>query len=300
MVCSSLTCNIQWELVMNLYASKSALVFLAVTTLLLSSNTFAQEERSTAKPVNIGQVIGAVGNIAIERNGEKLSATNGTLIRVGDVLTTSNGAVMEVRMVSGEEMTLRPNTRFAVDQFKAPKSTDNPGSGRSFYSLLKGAFRAVTHSLGKRDLDSYRINTPVATIGIRGSIIMGALDANGLGFGVEEGAGYLVNGVGSLEVPAGGFATVAGAGAAPIAVSAMPAALSSAGFETAGAVTGGAAGTASAAALSAGTVTAIGFGVGAAVVAGVIIGATNSDEGGAAAATSTSAAASSGQSSNAQ
>lgn len=40
---------------------------------------------------------------------------------------------------------------------------------RAFLSLLKGGFRAVSGSIGKLNREEYRIVTPVATIGIRGT-----------------------------------------------------------------------------------------------------------------------------------
>jgi hypothetical protein len=43
-----------------------------------------------------------------------------------------------------------------------------PGS-RAFFKLLKGGFRAVSGLIGKVDRNEYRISTPVATIGIRGT-----------------------------------------------------------------------------------------------------------------------------------
>ncbi|AXQ29784.1 hypothetical protein D0B54_14355 [Solimonas sp. K1W22B-7] len=43
-----------------------------------------------------------------------------------------------------------------------------PGS-RAFFKLLKGGFRAVSGLIGKVDRNEYRVSTPVATIGIRGT-----------------------------------------------------------------------------------------------------------------------------------
>lgn len=40
---------------------------------------------------------------------------------------------------------------------------------RAFFKLLKGGFRAVSGLIGKADRNEYRVSTPVATIGIRGT-----------------------------------------------------------------------------------------------------------------------------------
>lgn len=217
-----------------------------------------------------GRVTDSSGTITVERKSKTLALNKDAEIQSGDVLVTGDKSTVAVRMVNGEEIYLRPNTRFSVDQFRAPKNAKNPGSGRSFYSLLKGGFRAVTKSLGKRGLDSYRITTPVATIGVRGSIIIGALGSAGeLGFGVEEGLGYVVNSAGSVDVTAGTYASVASATTAPAASTAMPSALSQAGFQPLGA----AAGTTSAAGSAVGTIAGVStttLAIGAAALAGVI------------------------------
>lgn len=50
----------------------------------------------------------------------------------------------------------------------AQQTAAGPGS-RAFFKLLKGGFRAVSGLIGKVDRNDYRVSTPVATIGIRGT-----------------------------------------------------------------------------------------------------------------------------------
>lgn len=44
-----------------------------------------------------------------------------------------------------------------------------PTGSRAFFKLLKGGFRAVSGLIGKIEHNDYRVTTPVATIGIRGT-----------------------------------------------------------------------------------------------------------------------------------
>ena len=116
---------------------------------------------------------------------------------------------MNLKFRDGSFILLRPNSRFQVEQFEyegedlterkgaAPKddssgqagtdtgsasppqaatgvaarsaSDADAGTGRAFFRLLKGGFRAVTGLVGRRDRSNYRVATPVATIGIRGT-----------------------------------------------------------------------------------------------------------------------------------
>lgn len=51
----------------------------------------------------------------------------------------------------------------------APAPAQAPRSSRAFFRLLKGGFRAVSGLIGKANPAEYRVSTPVATIGIRGT-----------------------------------------------------------------------------------------------------------------------------------
>lgn len=56
----------------------------------------------------------------------------------------------------------------ALSATTAPAQTES-GASRAFFRLLKGGFRAVSGLIGKTDHNEYRVTTPVATIGIRGT-----------------------------------------------------------------------------------------------------------------------------------
>ena len=44
------------------------------------------------------------------------------------------------------------------------------GTSRAFFRLVKGGFRSVSGVIGKLNREDYRVSTPVATIGIRGTV----------------------------------------------------------------------------------------------------------------------------------
>ncbi|HSW13685.1 MAG TPA: hypothetical protein VLI06_12645 [Solimonas sp.] len=57
----------------------------------------------------------------------------------------------------------------AVAPAASPVAAGAPPGSRAFFKLLKGGFRAVSGLIGKVDRNEYRVSTPVATIGIRGT-----------------------------------------------------------------------------------------------------------------------------------
>ncbi|WP_028080595.1 FecR family protein [Solimonas soli] len=120
----------------------------------------------------------------------------GDKVYAGDVLNTQANSYLNVRFSDGAFMLLRPNTRFAIEAYayaepaaataapapvakpaapapaatvSTPAASETGGVQRAFLRLLKGGFRTVSGLIGKANPEEYRVTTPVATIGIRGT-----------------------------------------------------------------------------------------------------------------------------------
>jgi len=114
-----------------------------------------------------GKVLMAVGDTSrVDAAGLRGALKKGDLVNSGDTLLTGADSRLQWRSNDGGLFALRPNTEFKVDeyQYDAGKS-----SGRSFFSLAKGGFRTLSGKIGKKRHADYRVKTPVATLGIRGT-----------------------------------------------------------------------------------------------------------------------------------
>ena len=86
----------------------------------------------------------------------------------GDVLATSKDSYALIQMNDGAKMTLLPNSNLKIVDYRFNK--DAPQLDSAVFSLLKGGLRSVTGLIGKRgNVDAYRMQSPMATIGIRGT-----------------------------------------------------------------------------------------------------------------------------------
>lgn len=206
---------------MNTISPKTRFFFLAVVAFLLAL-------ASNSAMAAAGKVVYARGDVQIERAGKTLPLAKGSEIESGDTIVTGKNGRVQLLMADGDRMALNTSSRFRVDEFKAPESADKPETGRGFYSLVKGGFRAVTRSLGKRGLDSYRVKTPVATIGIRGTTYWAMYypgDANnppGYYFGVSEGGLSVGNNAGQMDFGAGQYGYVKDANSLPVLLPGPP------------------------------------------------------------------------------
>ena len=91
----------------------------------------------------------------------------GEAVSEGDTLISSPTASAQIRMEDGGMVAMRPDTKLKIDRFVFDGQED--GTERSFFSVFKGGFRAITGQIGKKNKVNYHITTPATTIGIRGT-----------------------------------------------------------------------------------------------------------------------------------
>lgn len=91
-------------------------------------------------------------------------------VEQGDTLVTEKDTYARIKFIDNSEITLRPNSQFKIEDFSFEE--DSPEKDKANFNLVKGGLRAVTGALGKRNKEKFGVNTPTATIGIRGTIFI--------------------------------------------------------------------------------------------------------------------------------
>lgn len=115
-----------------------------------------------------GRVQFVAGEVALESVGKPARRiAKGDPIEEGDTVVT--GATGQAQLLMSDEalVAVRPGTRLRVETYRYAGKAD--GSERGVLALLRGSFRTVTGAIGRFNHDSYRVNTPTATVGIRGT-----------------------------------------------------------------------------------------------------------------------------------
>ena len=112
-----------------------------------------------------GKVLYARGNVSAQAPGGGIRIiASGAPVEVGETLSTAEDSFALLQLLDQERITLRPDTRFAISAFDQTEGNESVA-----LNLFKGGIRALTGLLGKRRPDNFRLTTPVATIGIRGT-----------------------------------------------------------------------------------------------------------------------------------
>jgi hypothetical protein len=143
----------------------------------------AQAPAQTPAKAPVGELTLVTGVATTVVDGQPRNLAAGAAVYEGQTLTTGPNSYANLKFSDGGRILLRPNTEFTVESFRpaiapaapgapaatAPARAAQPAGGNAFFRLVRGGFRAVTGVIGKADRAAYRVATPAATIGIRGT-----------------------------------------------------------------------------------------------------------------------------------
>lgn len=136
------------------------------------------------------------------RNQQKIIAYNDSEIFQEDIIETLQNSKVQVRFLDDTVITLGANSTLNVQEYVAPTQSSSP---KAKFGFSKGTFKTITGKIGKIAPQNFTLQTKTATIGIRGTIVVGALGDSGDEIGCLQG---------SIEVKplGGGEGVVVGAG----------------------------------------------------------------------------------------
>ncbi|HEX7030908.1 MAG TPA: FecR family protein [Gammaproteobacteria bacterium] len=182
--------------------------------------------------------------------GEIRALEKGGTVYPGEVINTGPNSYLNIKFTDGGMVLLRPNSRFQIEAYRYSAAADSARDDResspnveaeaednAFFRLLKGGFRAVTGLIGRNDRENFRVRTPVATIGIRGTDFearlcngdcfdISPMPEDGLYTGVFDGGISLTNDTGTFVRDAGQYGYVPGLNRPAVPLTKRPKALS--------------------------------------------------------------------------
>jgi len=146
-------------------------------------------------PVQAQQPAGEVerqkGTASRSAGAGTVALVQGARVYVGDEISTGPGARLLIRFDDQSMLTLGEEARITIDQLiYAPG-----GDSNQVLAIAKGVFRFTSGQISKLAPSNVSVTTPVATIGIRGTVFLGGELTVGMppgqphyGFQVSEGA----------------------------------------------------------------------------------------------------------------
>ena len=139
---------------------------LAILLLALTSPARAAGAPDGAAMVGEATLVIGVARL-ISTDGVERLVDRGTAIRVGDRIETGAGGHVHLRFVDGARLSVRPASRLQVENYS--RASDASALTAIKFRLDEGVVRSITGAWGEAERDRFRLNTPVAAIGVKGT-----------------------------------------------------------------------------------------------------------------------------------
>ena len=131
---------------------------------------------ATAAYADIGSVNELKGTAVIKRGKETITIVNGTKIEINDKIETKNG-VVNIKFKDDTTVKVTENSALVIDDFVYdPK---NAAGGKLSLKAAAGTVRYVSGNIAHNNPNSVKINTPTASIAVRGTDFVMAVDETG-------------------------------------------------------------------------------------------------------------------------
>jgi hypothetical protein len=140
---------------------------------------------ASAEPV--GKTTSAVPAADFSDGGAPQPLEIGTTLQQNDRITTNKDGAAEIEFVDGTSLTIGANSEIVLDKM----IFDRNKARNATFNVVRGTLRFVT---GNSDHSAYQIRTPVATIGVRGTVIDISLEKGDMVFNTVEGVGVVCHG----------------------------------------------------------------------------------------------------------
>lgn len=136
-----------------------SLIFIVM---LLAVTSLARAQDSAATAVSVRGMVTATNDA-----GESRRLRRGDVIYEGDLIETADRARIRMSFTDGGTYVLRDQTTFEIDEYSFSGQED--GTEQASFSLLQGALEALSGLIGRNNNQNFRLDTPLATIGLRGT-----------------------------------------------------------------------------------------------------------------------------------
>lgn len=162
----------------------------ALVSLLLSLGCLqatAETDNSIQSNVrSVGEVSLVLGRAYLEREDARMLIETGAKVRVGDRVFTEAGGHVHVRFVDDALVSVRPSSTLDVVRYDYDAS--KPENSAVKFELSEGVARAISGEAAKSARERFRMNTPIAAIGVRGTDFVVSANSRSTRALVNEGA----------------------------------------------------------------------------------------------------------------
>ena len=135
----------------------------------------------------VGQVNLVIGRAFLSSEVSKETRIRrGDILREGNIIRTESNGHVHIKFLDEAVMSVRPNSELHILTYRFDES--QPENALVKFNLLEGTARSVSGMAAKTARDRFRLNTPIAAIGVRGTDFVVSTTPDSLMALVNEGA----------------------------------------------------------------------------------------------------------------
>jgi hypothetical protein len=110
-------------------------------------------------------MVASRGDVVATTAGEDRELTQGDSIFEEDQVSTGPKSFAVLQFVDGAKVTIRPNSILVIKEYVFNGGDEDAAT----LSLVEGGLRVITGAVAKAEPDKFKLETPVALMGVRGT-----------------------------------------------------------------------------------------------------------------------------------
>ena len=112
-----------------------------------------------------GMVIASRGTVIATANEDSRELKQGDFVYVSDEILTSARSFAVLQFTDGAKVTVRPDSNLIIEAYLYAGND----SDEATLNLVSGGLRIITGAMAKTNPENYKVRTPVALMGVRGT-----------------------------------------------------------------------------------------------------------------------------------
>ena len=136
---------------------KTILVVCTAVLSAFATQAFADEAK--------GLVVASRGTVIATSNGESRELKQGDEIFVTDEILTAPKSFAVLQFLDGAKVTVKPDSEIVIEDYVYNGNADD----KATLNLVSGGLRVITGAMAKNNPENYKVKTPVALMGVRGT-----------------------------------------------------------------------------------------------------------------------------------
>lgn len=134
----------------------------------------------------VGEVSLVLGRAWLETGKGRVQINAGTSVRPSDRIVTESNGHVHIRFVDDALVSVRPDSRLEIVQYEYNR--EDPQRSAIKLSLQEGVARSISGQGASAARERFRMNTPIAAIGVRGTDFVVSASSSSVRALVNEGA----------------------------------------------------------------------------------------------------------------